>query len=208
MTTITLTAEETATLEAGGSLTIEGTAPVIAPPPVVTPPPVVVPPPPIVAGNLPTTGPGVVYANGKMLWPGDWSGTQVSLNYSDTAGTPGSVDLAVKVNSAWGYWLPYILSLQTAGFKSLVLQLKPTVAGQKWSVQTYTSTSTTTDIVVGGVSDISKYGPAVPVVGQFNTYTIPLSAMASSNINLYKFLLQDQSGLGSNLWYVSYAALT
>jgi hypothetical protein len=49
--------------------------------------------------------------------------------------------------------------------------------------------------------DPSKYGPA-PVVGKWATYTVPLSDLGVLGTMIYKFCIQDQTGLSNVAWYV------
>ena len=44
-------------------------------------------------------------------------------------------------------------------------------------------------------------GPA-PVVGQWGVYTIPLADLGVLGTSIYKFAIQDKTGLASNVWYV------
>lgn len=163
---------------------------------VVTPPPP--PPPPVTVPN------SIIYADGKLDWPGDWSGGGVNINYASTTLVPGLTVASILNVNAYGYWLPYILHFATSQVKSLVLKLKPAVAGVgKFSLATYTSTGSTTDIVVGGLNSIQMQAYAsAPDSNDVVTYTVPLSALASANIDLYKILVQDQSGTKGTTWGV------
>ena len=49
--------------------------------------------------------------------------------------------------------------------------------------------------------DVRKYGPA-PVAGKWNVYTIPLADIGVAKTKIYKFAIQDQTGLASNVFYV------
>ncbi len=188
-------AELAALNTAGGSATI--LSPIVtAPPP---PPP---PPPP------PTRG--LIYANGKLMWPGDWSGSSLQINYSDATKIPGMVVASMKSIAQWAYWLPYVLHLQTSQFTNLVLKIKPSIAGQKFSAAAYTSVmnpdgSWKTDVITGGVASLLPYA-SNPDANGIITYTIPLSALKAVNIDLYKIIVQDQSGLVGDVWDVAYAA--
>jgi hypothetical protein len=141
-----------------------------------------------------------VYYNGVFDWPGDYSFV-ASPNYADTRGGPlsGPHDIKVTLTGAWGGWLPYALNwnFNSAGYTKLTFALKPTVANQKWNVY-FVKVG---DIPVGIYLDVSKYGPA-PVAGKWATYTVPLSALGVLNTSIYKFCIQDQTGLSSNTWYV------
>jgi hypothetical protein len=79
----------------------------------------------------------------------------------------------------------------------LTFALKPTVANQKWNVY-FVKVG---DVPVGIYLNVSNYGPA-PVVGQWATYTVPLSDLGVLGTSIYKFCIQDQTGLSSNSWYV------
>ncbi len=157
-----------------------------------TPPPP--PPPPPVAGT------SWVYYNGVFDWPGDYSFV-ATPDYADTSGAPlsGPHDIKVTLTSAWGGWLPYALnwSFNSNGYTKLTFALKPTVANQKWNVY-FVKVG---DIPVGISIDASNYGPA-PVVGKWATYTVPLSALGVLGTDIYKFCIQDQTGLSNNTWYV------
>jgi hypothetical protein len=148
----------------------------------------------------PASGTSWVYYNGLFDWPGDYSFVAVP-NYSDTSGGPlsGAHDIKVTVTGAWGGWLPYAQNwnFNSAPYTKLTFALKPTVANQQWSVY-FVKVG---DVPVGIYLDVSKYGPA-PVVGQWNTYTVPLSDLGVLGTAIYKFCIQDRTGLSSNVWYV------
>jgi len=141
-----------------------------------------------------------VYYNGVFDWPGDYSFV-ASPNYGDSSGGPlsGPHDIMVTLQSAYGGWLPYAhnWNFNSAGYTKLTFALKPTVANQTWSVY-FVKVG---DVPVGIYLDVSKYGPA-PVRGQWATYTIPLSDLGVLGTSIYKFCIQDQTGLSSNSWYV------
>lgn len=144
------------------------------------------------------------YQNGIMYWAGDFNNVAIA-NYQDTVGNTPGKDLSIRLTSAWGEWIPYMsstFSFSTAGYTKLTLQLKPTVANQKWTLYF---------VGVGDVSlpancsqDVLVWGPA-PVIGKWGTYTIPLSALCVLGKNVYKFALQDKTGLAVNTWYVNNA---
>lgn len=167
-----------------------------------TPTPPIVPPP----SSLPMTGPGVIYADGKMLWPGDWSGNTVAIDYVNTTLVPGKTVAAMTPKQPWAYWLPYILHMPTAAFKNLILKVKPAIPGQKFSCAIYTSTGTATDIVVGGLNPIPATDVSAPDPDGVVTLTVALTAINAANIDCYKIMLQDQSGLVGDVWGVEYAA--
>ena len=57
------------------------------------------------------------------------------------------------------------------------------------------------DKPVGQSVDPFKYGPA-PVAGQWNVYTIPLADIGVAKTKIYKFAIQDQTGLAAYDFYV------
>jgi hypothetical protein len=167
------------------------------------------------------------YYDGTFNWGGDYS-WNVALNYEDTSGEPlsGAHDLKVSLTGQWGGWQPFMCSgvatplpacvalydYPLGDFSYLTFALKPTVANQQWSAQFIAvgdkgipcNYANPYPISGAGV-DVLAYGPA-PVVGQWATYKIPLSAFCvgpgTSNVNVYKFHIQDQTGLASNTWFV------
>lgn len=199
MTTLNLTLADVGLLATGGSITIQGPQPVVATPPPSGPAP------------FPVVGPGVIYAEGKLLWPGDWDGSSLKVNYADTTKIPGLTVASMTSIAPWAYWLPYVLHLQTSQFNNLVLQIKPSTAKQKFSVGAYTSVlnpdgTWKTDVITGGVSDISSYAVGAADPNGVITYVIPTSALKAANIDLYKIIVQDQSGLVGDVNSVVYAA--
>jgi len=153
--------------------------------------------------TTPPAGTSWGYYNGVYSWAGDFS-YSATPNYADTAGGPlsGPADIAVTLTGPFGAWQPYMassFSWPSTGYTKLTFALKPTVPGQQWSSQF---------VGVGDVAlpsncsvNVLNYGPA-PVAGQWATYTIPLADMCVLNQSLYKFAIQDQTGLSSNVWYV------
>lgn len=189
------------------------------PKPVTTPVTTPVSAPKPAPAPTPTAGTTWIYQDGVFNWPGDWSGSEATINYEDTAGDPGTKDVAVKINEAWGFWLPYcpqvgpsingysVPSCNVAGYTSITMQLKATIPGQRWSLAIYkyniSNGVLTDDTIVGTVPDLVPYGGNA-VVGQFVTYTVPLAAMGAEGLTtMYKFLLQDQTGQTGQTWYVN-----
>lgn len=162
----------------------------------VTPPAVVAPP------SVPPKN-AVIYDAG-LLWPGDWSGPGVSINYVDTAFIPGKTVASIRNVGAYGYWLPYILHLATDQFKGLVLKMKPAVSGAAFGLVVYTSTGSTTDVKVGSLDSLAAYA-GTPDTDGVITYTIPLAVLGAANIDLYKILVQDKSGTVGTTWAVELA---
>jgi hypothetical protein len=182
-----------------------------------------------IAGDAvsPPAGAAWGYYDGTFNWGGDYS-WNVALNYQDTSGEPlsGAHDLKVSLTGQWGGWQPFMCSGVAAplpacialydyplgDFTYLTFALKPTVANQQWSAQFIAVGDTAIacnyanpyPISGAGVS-VLAYGPA-PVVGQWATYKIPLAAFCvgpgTANVDVYKFHIQDQTGLASNTWYI------
>jgi hypothetical protein len=176
--------------------------------------------PPVVVVTTPAGATSWVYHAGAFMWAGDWSGTTAVLNYADTTGLPGSRDLSFKSTAPWSYWLPYPPvattgaaaghpSFDTTPYSKLTLSVKPTVAGQKWSLGAYTYTIVngvfTGDIpTVGSVSDLSGYCTPAPAVGVWSVCTVPLSAIGAAKLpTLYKFIMQDQFGGAGDTTYIN-----
>lgn len=150
-----------------------------------------------------------VYYDGVFNWPGDWS-FSATPNYRDTAGGPieGPYDIAVTVTGQWGAWQPYAPgeSLDTTPYKYLIFSLKPTVANQVWDVG-FMSAGDTPDGTQA--VNIAPYGPAGgPVVGQWGSYKIPISAFSLTDTTVLKFWIQDDTGRSTNLFYVDNVGFT
>jgi len=111
---IPLTPADYAAIAAGGTLNVG----VMVVPALIATPPVVVPPP------VPVIGPGVIYADGIFHWKGDWSGAGLTTNYADTTFIPGKTVASFVSNTAWAYWLPYILHMDTTPYANLILAIK------------------------------------------------------------------------------------
>ena len=168
---------------------------------------IVIPAPPAPVVVTPAAS-SVVYANGVLTWPGDYS-FAATVNYKDPAcaESPGTLGLSVKT-SAWGGWQPYsqnwnfdLTPYGNSGF--LLFDLKPTVAGQVWSIY---ALKVGDKAIVGPSRSVSSYG-AAPVVGQWATYKVPLADFMTDNgvqlTAMYKFAIQDKTGLASNSWCVN-----
>ncbi len=140
-----------------------------------------------------------VYYDGIFDWPGDYSYVAVP-DYHDTSGGPlsGSYDIKITLTAPYGGWLPYAQNwdFNSQGYTKLVFALKPTVANQQWTVY-FVKVG---DVPVGIYLNVLDYGPA-PVVGQWNTYTVPLADLGVLGQSIYKFCIQDKTGLANNVWY-------
>lgn len=188
-----------------------------------------------VANTTPNTTPVVtsgspfwIYNSGVFAWGGDYSypGPNSKIDYAnhDVKAADGSSNAVIKVFLAgqWGAWQPYANNWdqKVSSWNYLTFKLMPTVANQVWGTfclkvgdvnLTPAPGSTAT-----GPNDISKYGPATAVVGQWNTYKIPRSAFMTDYASgsavvltdIYKFDIQDKSGAANNTFYVDQVAWT
>lgn len=169
--------------------------------------------------SAPPTATSWVYYNGKFSWGGDWS-AGATANYADTTGKPlsGATDIAMTLTSSYGMWIPYapigvagLPSFDASAYTKLTFALKPTVAGQKWSLYAVQAPAGETFTQGCVINDISTYGTAV--VGQWTTYTVPLSVLCVGNglavgTTLRKLGLQDQSGSVGNKWDIDNVGFT
>jgi hypothetical protein len=191
--TITISAADAAALAAGKSVAMQ-TA-VVPPPP---PPP---PPPP---------GSSVVYADGKLNWPGSYSWGLVAV-YNDTTGAPasGAQCMRCDLTGSFGGWLPYALNwdFKTTGFNFLEFDLKASVSNQTWDIY---------GVKVGDVNyglpecRVIDHGPTPgqsPPANVWQHYKVPLTLIMNDH-DLYKFAIQDKTGLTTNHWWGNNVAFT
>jgi hypothetical protein len=157
-----------------------------------------------------------VYDDGVFNWGGDYS-FAATPNYKDTAGAPedGPFDIAVTVTGAWGGFQPYAggtvptWDFDDAAYTYLVMDLKPTVDNQSWNCLFHA----VGDVQIGNGVDILDYGPK-PTKGVWAHYKIPLKDLgvydngAPTYSGVYKFFIQDQTGLASNVFYVDKLGFT
>ena len=140
-----------------------------------------------------------VYHEGRLLWPGDYSFSAAPF-YADTSGEPlsGTYDIKVSLTGPWGGFQPFARNwdFDAHGYAYLTFALKTTVANQ--SLQIFFEKLG--DVPVGVTLNPLKYGPA-PVVGQWTTYKIPLADLGVTG-RIFKFAIQDQTGLKSNVFYL------
>lgn len=157
--------------------------------------------PPVV--TPPSTTAFWLYNNGVKTLAGDFTQLGTSVNYYDTSGSPtgGFADIKFSSTSPWGLFLPYFASnyaLPNPGYKNFLVSLKPTKAGQTWSIA-FTRSG---DIPTGIMLDITKYGP-IPQPGVWADYVVPLADLGvASDSTLYKVGIQDQTGATTNTWYI------
>jgi hypothetical protein len=161
-----------------------------------------------------------IYKNG-FNWGGDFANGETS-NFADTSGLPNgssTSDIKVSMTAQYGETLYYAGNLVTSfnmwvgAFNYLSIDLKTTSANPSFALYAlragdhslYDSTGTAYSI------NPLNYGPA-PVVGQWATYKIPLSAFLTDygpsgagtpvvQNAFYKFAFQDKTGASSNAWF-------
>ncbi len=162
------------------------------------------------SGGGPTN---LVYSGGVFYWEGDYS-YQGTAAYADTTGDPvgGPYDVMLT-STAQGGWQPWSpgANFDLSPYLYLQFDLKPTVAGEHWSVYFENVGDVYTGATVGVPSDANgTYGPT-PVVGQWATYKVPLSGMnvgpGTSNIGIYKFCIKD-SVTGVHVFYINNVKFT
>jgi hypothetical protein len=157
-----------------------------------------------------------VYYNGVFNWGGDWS-FAASLTYKDVLGGPieGPFDIAVTAQQ-WGGWQPFVSAncqsnisqcFNTLPYKYLIFSAKPTAAKQIFDVG-FMSSGDTPDGAT--IFDTSPYcsGGNNPAVGQWESCKIPLSVFKLTDTTILKFWISDQTGLGSNVWYLDNVGFT
>lgn len=156
-------------------------------------------PPPVVP---PSTGTTWGYYSGQWNWAGDFTQNGTSVNYHDTTGMPmsGSQDILFTSTVPWGLWLPYFSSsymYPNPGYRHVTLSIKTTAANQ--SIFTFYFVRVGDKPTGVGVVLAPKYGP-MPVVGQWETYVVPLVDVGIGTESLYKFGVQDQSGTAGKFY--------
>jgi hypothetical protein len=157
-----------------------------------------------------------VYYNGSMRWDGSWDWGVTSVNYQDTTGVPLSGKRDIEVRSQkWGGWQPFFhadcqnninLCFDTSPYKYLIFSAKPTAPGQMFDSGFMSAGDSKDGIVV----HISAYcsGGNDPPINEWETCKVPLSAYELTNARILKFMIQDQSGLASNRWYIDNVGFT
>ena len=157
-----------------------------------------------------------VYYNGVLNWGGDWS-FSATVSYADMAGVPlsGRYDVAVTTQQ-WGGWQPYVSAncqtnisacFDTTPYKYLVFSMKPTNPNQDLKAGFMSAGDTPDGIALYSLASYCS-GGANPPVGQWETCKVPLSAFGLTNPIILKFDIGDQTGLGSNVWYVDNVGFT
>jgi hypothetical protein len=152
-----------------------------------------------------------VYHNGTFNWTADFS-FLASINYKDTAtaALSGPDVIGVSIVGAYGGFQPYALNgFDTSPYKYLIFSIKPTVANQiiGTGFDANNDVKDGNPLTIAGPG-ITQYGPAVPVVGQWNSYKIPLADFAFNNPDVLKFSIADGTGNPTNLFYVDNVGFT
>ncbi len=151
-----------------------------------------------------------VYHDGAFHWTADFS-FLASINYKDTNTAPlsGPSVIGVTITGAFGGFQPYSLNgFDTSPYKYLIFSIKPTVPNQVIGTG-FDANNDVKDgepLTIAGPG-ITKYGP-VPVVGQWNSYKIPLADFGFNNPNVLKFSIADGTGNPTNLFYVDNAGFS
>jgi hypothetical protein len=189
-TTVTIPAQTITVVIPAQTITLPTTTPSGTTPPEETPPvatPAVVTPP--AAGTF------WIYYKGKFHWAGDYNfgSGKVILDNRDPDALSGPKDVLVSGDVGWQPYAPGN-DFNTAGYNYITVSIKPTEAGNTW----ITGAEMVGDVPIpgskpGGVN-IMPYGPNPAVVGQWNTYKIPLSAYSIvPGLHIYKVMFLEQS---------------
>jgi hypothetical protein len=169
-------------------------------------------PSPVAVG---TSGGGpspLVYSGGVFYWEGDYS-YQGTAAYADTTGDPGSnpagggpydVMLTSTAQGAWQPWSPGGI-FDLTPYHYMEFDLKPTIAGESWSMYFEAAGDIAVGVIVGIPSDTKgTYGPA-PVAGQWAHYKVPLVNLnvgpGTPNPIIYKFGIKDHL-TGTHVFYI------
>jgi hypothetical protein len=146
--------------------------------------------------------PAWVYHKGTFYWPGDYSFAAKPF-YADGAGggVSGNKPIRVEVTSPWGGFLPFARNwdFDSRPYAFLTFAFKPTVANQTAQVFFVKVGDIPVGVVVNPFN--GQYGPA-PRVGEWGTYKIPLSDLGVLGKSIYKFAIQDQTGLPHNVFFL------
>jgi len=127
-----------------------------------------------------------LFKAGRFLGPGDYSYGSGRISYGHTT-------VVVTGDEAWQPRMPND-DLNTDPYTYVTVSIKPT------QVQTWISgMEMIGDVAIPGSTgpvDLSKYGPNPVVIGEWNTYKIPLTAYGikqGSGLHVYKIMFQGQN---------------
>jgi len=169
--------------------------------------------------TTPTTGStsitSPVFLNGKFDWAGDWNSVPFNYAFADAGvNGPGPV-IQMPGTQQYEYWLPYPktnsagpasngVNFPLTGLTHFTIAIKPSQAGAQMTMGFYTASGTTDDVPTGNSVTVTSaaYGPAAPVAGQWNVYTVPLTAFFNPvPAWIYKFIIQQQ-GVTPQVWEI------
>jgi hypothetical protein len=198
-TTVTIPAQTITVVIPAQTITLPATTPSVTVPPAGTAP---VPTPPVTTAPVATApvvtapDPGTfwVYYKGKFNWAGDYDfgSGKVILDNRDTDALSGKKDVLVSGDVGWQPYAPGN-DFNTAGYNYITVSIKPTQVGNTW----ITGAEMAGDKEIpgsNGAISIMPYGPNPAVVGQWNTYKIPLSAYSiKPGLHIYKVMFLEQS---------------
>jgi hypothetical protein len=158
------------------------------------------------AAGQPAAAPGTfwIYHGGKFRWGGDYSFGSGKVDYS--AKDPQTRERVIAIIGDEGLQ-PYATGndFNTKGYNYIVVSLKPTVEGQNW----LTGAEMQGDLPIPGgpgqMQSIMPYGPDPAVVGEWNTYKIPLSVYGiKPGLHILKIAFlqhQQPAPAGQVNWY-------
>lgn len=206
--TVPLTAADVTGLSGGNSLVLTLTPPA---PAVVTPTPTPTPTPVTTGDFVLPEGAMPIYVNGKFYWPGDWSwGTPAPIvNYAAPGGLDGTC-VEFQENGTYSGWQPYAplvngnpeLLQGSQNFLYMSIKATKPASWQSGWMQTVAATPTE-DVSVGITVNLAGYAVGAVHDG-FQDYKIPLGTGGyglPAGVLLRKFMVQDDTGDGTNTFY-------
>lgn len=142
----------------------------------------------------PATGTMWLYHDGIFSGAGDYSYGSGSIKY----GVPDPADASVLTVEVLGDegWQPRMPGddFNSTGFTILTVKIKPTEPGSTWTAGVEGIGDTNIPNPSNGPVNIMQFGPNPAIVGQWNEYNIPLTALGLVNgIHCYKAAFQNQS---------------
>jgi endoglucanase len=149
----------------------------------------------------PQAKPSWVYHEGEFLWAGDYSfNARPAYNDKEGAAADGRRDIKVTLTGPWGGFQPYAnhMDFDLSHYAYLTFALKPTTDRQSLAVYFEKAGDTPAGVGV----DPLRYGPP-PVVGEWTTYKIPLADLGVAGQHVFKFAIQDKTGLANNVFYLN-----
>jgi hypothetical protein len=209
-TTVTIPAQTITVVIPAQTITLPATtSPATSPPPTTnlspanppttnsppTAPPETTPPaaaPPV--ATAPEPGTFWVYYKGKFNWAGDYNfgSGKVDLYHRDPNALSGRKVVLVSGDVGWQPYAPGN-DFNTAKYNYVTVSIKPTQEGNTWITGAEMEGDKEIPGSHGAIS-IMPYGPNPAVVGEWNTYKIPLSAYSiKPGLHIYKLMFLEQS---------------